>query len=70
MRASLEWHMDIKVLRPLTRMFCSLPRQVAAQEDSGAAKGARAGGEAGVVVEVPTAAMAGGGGGTAGPQTT
>jgi hypothetical protein len=44
-------------------MFCFLPRQVAARDDSGAAEGAWAGGEAGVVAELhAVAAVAGGGG--------
>jgi hypothetical protein len=66
MRASLEWHMEINVLRPLKRMFCFLPRWVAARDDSGVAKvarlliaggeGARAG-EAGAAAEVPIAKL-------------
>jgi hypothetical protein len=60
------------VLRPLTRMFCFLPRRVAALEDSGVAKGAclrvggaceRAGRESWVAAEVPAAAAVGGEGG-------
>jgi hypothetical protein len=80
MRASLERHMEMRVLRPETRMFCFLPQRVAARDDSGAAEGAClliAGGEgalvgegAGVVAEVPTVVAAGGGGGTVGPHTT
>jgi hypothetical protein len=70
--------MEIKVLRPLMRMFCFLPRRVAARDNSGAdegaglltgGEGARAGGEAGATVEVPVAA-AGGGGESMGPRMT
>jgi hypothetical protein len=32
--------MEIKVLRPLMRMFCFLPWHVAARDDSGTAEGA------------------------------
>jgi hypothetical protein len=63
--------MDIKVLRPWTKTFCFLPQWAAAQDDLGAAEGARTGGEAGVVAEGPIAiATARGGGGTAGPRMT
>jgi hypothetical protein len=59
--------MDIKVLRPRTRTFCFLPQRAAARDDSGAAEGARTGGEAEAIAEGPIAvAAAGGGGGAAG----
>jgi hypothetical protein len=69
MRALLERHIEIKVLRPWTRTFCFLPRRAAARDDSGATEGARAGGEAGVVVEAPVGSAVGGVGGVANPQT-
>jgi hypothetical protein len=69
--------MEIRVLRPLTRIFCFLPRCVAAQDDSGAAEGvgllagggegAQVGGEAGATTEVPIALAVDGGGGSTGP---
>jgi hypothetical protein len=66
--------MEMRVLRPETRLFFFLPQQVAAQDDSGVAEGVgllTAGGEeAGVATEVPIAVAAGGGGGVAGPRTT
>jgi hypothetical protein len=56
--------MEIKVLRPLMRIFCFLPWRVAARDDSGAAEGvgllagggegARVRGEAGATADVPT----------------
>jgi hypothetical protein len=64
--------MDIKVLRLQIRTFYFLPRRAGARDDSGAAKGAQTGGEAGVVAEGPiaVATAGGGGGGIVGPQTT
>jgi hypothetical protein len=66
--------MEMRVLRPETRLFFFLPQRVAARDDSGVAEGAgllTAGGEeAGVATEVPIAVAAGGGGGVAGPRTT
>jgi hypothetical protein len=57
--------MEIKVLRPLMRMFCFLPWRVVARDDSGAAEGvgllagggegARVRGEAGATAGVPHA---------------
>jgi hypothetical protein len=70
MRASLERHIEIKVLGPRTRIFCFLPRRVATRDDSIAAEGAQAGGEVGATAETPTGSMAGGGGGAAGPRIT
>jgi hypothetical protein len=48
---------------PRMRTLCFLPQQTATRDDSGATKGARAGGEAGVAAEGPTRLAAGGGGG-------
>jgi hypothetical protein len=69
--------MEIKALRPLTRMFCFLPWHVVARDDLGAAEGAGllagggegawAGGEVGAAAEVPTTVVAGGGGGSMRP---
>jgi hypothetical protein len=59
--------MDIKVWRPQMRTFCFFPRHAATRDDSGAAEGAQAGGEAGAVAEGPMGSATGGGGGTVGP---
>jgi hypothetical protein len=65
--------MEMRVFRPLTRMFYFLPRRVATLEESGAAEGAcllargacaPAGGESWAVVEVPAATAGGEEGGT------
>jgi hypothetical protein len=63
MRASFEWHMDIKVLRPWTRTFYFLPQRVATRDDSGDAEGAWAGGEVGAIAEGHAESVVGGGGG-------
>jgi hypothetical protein len=68
MRASLEWHIEIKVLRPRTRTFCFLPRWAAARDYLRVVEGARARGEAGAAAEAPTGSVVGGGGGVAGPR--
>jgi hypothetical protein len=67
MRASLERHIEIKVLRPQMRIFCFLPRQAAARDNSGATEGARVG-EAGAAAEAPARSAVGGGGGDVGPR--
>jgi hypothetical protein len=65
----LEQHIDMRVLRRLTRMFCFLPRRAEALNDSRVAEGAcllvgeaRApvGGEPWATAEVPIAVVAGG----------
>jgi hypothetical protein len=71
--------MEMRVLRPKTRMLGFLPRRVAVRDDSGVAKGAdllvaegegaRTRKEAGVAEEVPTVVTTDGGGGTADPRT-
>jgi hypothetical protein len=59
--------MDIRVLRPRTRIFCFFPRRVEALDDSGASEGgAQARGEVGAVAEgLIAAALVDGGRGTA-----